>query len=581
MTGLTGSALSAVSLAFRTAPAIATATAAFGVLSGVAAAPAAYLSKRLIDLLSGGGGSTSAVGALAVAASLLVAATTAFAYLAGIFETELSGRVQYVTQTDLAQACGRYAGTAFLDDPDVHERLSLARRGAHEAPPILASLMVAVVSSAASVGSFALILAVSWPWMLCLVVLTSLPMAMLQRRASRRMFAAAERSSAEYRWAEYVEGLYTSPPAARDMRLHGAVESFAALHRRHLRSGVRLEVQERRQSAVVQAAFTMASGVVAAVGAGVVAVQVTEGAASPGDFVLFTTAVVAIQRVLVTLMNLAGHAAVAARTYAAYEDFIDASTADLVNAQESTRSAPPLRSAIEFRNVTFSYPNASTVAVHDFSAVFSVGSTYALCGSNGSGKTTITRLLMRLYEPDSGAILWDGVDIREYSAQSIRDRISGVMQDFARYELSLYDNILPGSIGSKSDGSRTRVRDAVETVGLAGVASRLPQGLETMLSTTRRDDEEVAGISLSGGQWQRVALARAAVRAPVDVLVMDEPDTALDSDGTAVVSRIAAAGSASKVVILVTHSPDTARQADHVIELGSAVRTGCGVVELR
>jgi ATP-binding cassette subfamily B protein len=124
------------------------------------------------------------------------------------------------------------------------------------------------------------------------------------------------------------------------------------------------------------------------------------------------------------------------------------------------------------------------------------------------------------------------------------------------------------------------VRDAVEIVGLAGVASRLPQGLETMLSTTRRDDEEVAGISLSGGQWQRVALARAAVRAPVDVLVMDEPDTALDSDGTAVVSRIAAAGSASKVVILVTHSPDTARQADHVIELGSAVRTGCGVVVL-
>ena len=415
MTGLTGSALSAVRLAFRTAPAIATATAAFGVLSGVAAAPAAYLSKRLIDLLSAGDGSTSAVGALAVVASLLVAATTAFAYLAGIFETELSGRAQYVTLTDLAQACGRYAGTAFLDDPDVHERLSLARRGAHEAPPILASLMVAVVSSAASVGSFALILAVSWPWMLCLVVLTSLPMAMLQRRASRRMFAAAERSSAEYRWAEYVEGLYTSPPAARDMRLHGAVESFAALHRRHLRSGVRLEVQERRQSAVVQAAFTMASGVVAAVGAGVVAVQVTEGAGSPGDFVLFTTAVVAIQRVLVTLMNLAGHAAVAARTYAAYEDFIDASTADLVNAQESTCPAPPLRSAIEFRNVTFSYPNASTVAVHDFSAVFSVGSTYALCGSNGSGKTTITRLLMRLYEPDSGAILWDGVDIREYS----------------------------------------------------------------------------------------------------------------------------------------------------------------------
>lgn len=566
MSTLAASSINAIRLAFRTAPLVALATVVLGALSGLAAAPSAWLVKKLLDVLAAGDGSSGAVVGLAVAASLTMAASATFAYLAGIFEIDLSGRVQYVTQTRLAEACVSYEATAFLDDPEVHERLNLARRGAHEAPPVLANLVVTVVSSVALVASFATVLAASWPWMLAAVAVTSVPMAFLQRRTASRMFSAAERSAVEYRWSDYIGDLFTTPAADREMRLFDSTATLLDRHSQHLWRGVRSEVVERRRNATLQAVFTLASGAVAAAGAGIVAASVNGGNATPGDFVLFTTAVAAIQRVIVNLMNLAGTAAVAARVYGRFEEFVESATAMEFRARQVTQQAPPLRNAIEFCGVTFSYPNAAKPALQAFSATLYVGETYALVGANGSGKTTITRLLMRFYEPDSGAILWDGVDIRNYTAASIRRRISGVMQDFVRYELTVRDNVVLTE-DRDADEVRLTINRALGSVDLSHAISDLPNGLETMLSPTRVDEADNRGSYLSGGQWQRLAIARALGKASIDVLVLDEPDAALDVAGAEMLQRIAADSGIAKITILITHRSAPTHRVDHVVRL--------------
>ena len=154
---------------------------------------------------------------------------------------------------------------------------------------------------------------------------------------------------------------------------------------------------------------------------------------------------------------------------------------------------------IRLRNVTFAYPAGDstgsafgTTVLDQFNLTISAGTSLAIVGQNGAGKTTIAKLLCRLYDPQSGAIEIDGVDIREFDLASWRSRVAAVFQDFIRLELSLRDNVAPA--GAPDDV----IRAALESAGAGNLAK-----LDTILA--RGYD---GGTDLSGGQWQRVALAR-------------------------------------------------------------------------
>ncbi len=220
----------------------------------------------------------------------------------------------------------------------------------------------------------------------------------------------------------------------------------------------------------------------------------------------------------------------------------------------------PLRE-IRFRNVTFAYPDGSPV-LENFDLTIPAGSSLAIVGQNGAGKTTLAKLLCRFYDPQSGAIEVDGIDVREIDVESWRTRVTAVFQDFTRFELPLRDNVAPAGAPD------AEVHAALEAAGATKLAR-----LDAVLSRAY-----AGGTDLSGGQWQRIALARAlcAVQLGASVVILDEPTAQLDVRGEAEIFNRILGTTRKSTTILISHRFSTVRHADRicVVEHGRVVELG-------
>jgi ABC-type multidrug transport system fused ATPase/permease subunit len=222
--------------------------------------------------------------------------------------------------------------------------------------------------------------------------------------------------------------------------------------------------------------------------------------------------------------------------------------------------------AIRLNDVTFAYPGGGsapgTPILEHFNLTIPAGSSLAIVGQNGAGKTTIAKLLCRLYDPQSGAIEVDGIDLRDFDLASWRAQVTAVFQDFVRLELPLRDNVAPG--GAPDDV----VHDALAAAGATSLA-----GLDTILARGYS-----GGTDLSGGQWQRVALARAlaAVKLGAGVVLLDEPTAQLDVRGEAEIFERLLSATRHCTTILISHRFSTVRQADRicVLEHGRVIELG-------
>jgi ATP-binding cassette subfamily B protein len=197
-----------------------------------------------------------------------------------------------------------------------------------------------------------------------------------------------------------------------------------------------------------------------------------------------------------------------------------------------------------------------------FDLTIEAGTSLAIVGLNGAGKTTIVKLLARLYEPQEGRITCDGIDIRDFPAVAWQRRIGAIFQDFLRYELSLGENVGFGAV-ELADDQEVVVR-ALERAGALPLRDRLPRGLDTVLSREYED-----GSDLSGGQWQRVATARAlmAVEGGASVLVLDEPTANLDVRAEVQFFAEFLALTEGLTTIVISHRFSTVRRADRVVVL--------------
>ena len=216
---------------------------------------------------------------------------------------------------------------------------------------------------------------------------------------------------------------------------------------------------------------------------------------------------------------------------------------------------------VRFRDLTFAYPGGSPVLDH-FDLSVPAGSSLAIVGQNGAGKTTLAKLLCRLYDPQSGAIEIDGVDLRDFSLNSWRGRVTAVFQDFTRFELPLRDNV---ALAGAPDEVVNRVLTSAGAANLAGLDTVLARGYE-------------GGTELSGGQWQRVALARAlcAIEIGAGVVLLDEPTAQLDVRGEAEIFDRILAATRHCTTILISHRFSTVRHADRicVLEKGRVIELG-------
>jgi len=195
----------------------------------------------------------------------------------------------------------------------------------------------------------------------------------------------------------------------------------------------------------------------------------------------------------------------------------------------------------------------------------------ALVGENGAGKTTIVKLLARLYDPDEGRVLLDGRDLRDYDLAELRSNVGVIFQDFVRYHLSAADNIAVGRIEARDD--RARIVDAAHRSLADEVVAKLPERYEQVIGKLFR-----GGIDLSGGEWQKIAIARAYMR-DASVLILDEPTAALDARSEYEVFRRFKELARDKTAVLISHRFSSVRMADRIVVLAEGTIEAIGTHE--
>ncbi|GAB4523572.1 MAG: ABC transporter ATP-binding protein [Anaerolineales bacterium] len=230
--------------------------------------------------------------------------------------------------------------------------------------------------------------------------------------------------------------------------------------------------------------------------------------------------------------------------------------------QNAQGYAAPLKGAVEFRNVSFAYPNGERV-LEDISFRVSPGQTVAIVGQTGSGKTTLTRLLNRTYDTTSGQVLVDGVDVRDWQLEALREQISFIEQDIFLFSRSVAENIAFG----QRQATRTEIIAAAQAAQAHEFIQSFEQGYETVIGER--------GVTLSGGQRQRLALARAFLTNP-GILVLDDSTSAIDSATEDKIQQAIAAASRGRTTFIITHRLSQIRWADVilVIRQGRLVASG-------
>lgn len=236
----------------------------------------------------------------------------------------------------------------------------------------------------------------------------------------------------------------------------------------------------------------------------------------------------------------------------------------------STVRLPNLSRELAIEAVSFAYPGASEPVLENISIELRAGESVAIVGENGAGKTTLTRLLTRLFDAPTGEIRWDDTSIYDVSPTELRSKLAVIPQDFARFPLTLRENVAVGRLNNPPDDDE--IEHVLRAVGLESLLTLNAAPLDTPLTKELND-----GTQLSGGQWQRIAIARAMVRAPqAEVVIMDEPTAALDPHTEVDIAKKMLDVAQGKTAIVISHRLGICTLVDRVLvmEHGNIVEDG-------
>lgn len=484
----------------------------------------------------------------------------------------LSDRIAIYRTGELISLISGVSGLEHLERPDYLseiERLNTNRRQLAGAPrQVLSNL-----ASAARIVTLLVLLASVSPWLL-LVPLCAAPPLLADRVAKRITRQAEDDMADSRRLASMIFELTSNVKTAGEVRAYGLGDHLVAEHRKLTDELDRRSRGEARRVLAVQTAGWLIYAVALMGAIAFVVVRASDGGLSLGT-VLMAVSLIRRSRT---------HLATAAATSGAMLSTV--TTADRLlwledharteAARAGTRPAPDLLSeGIRFRDVTFRYPGTDRAVLDGFDVTLPAGSTVALVGENGSGKTTLIKLLLAMYQPDSGQILIDGVPLAEIEPAAWRSRCTAAFQDFARFQLPAVESV--GVADLDRLGDEPAAVAALDRAGAADLPAQLPDGLATRVGTAF-----TGGHGLSGGQWQKLALGRAMRRDDPLLVVLDEPTANLDAPSEhALFERYAEAAvrgarRTGAVTVLVSHRFSTVRMADLIVfvEAGRPVEVG-------
>jgi len=506
--------------------------------------------------------------------------------LGDLFSNHTSVRLmEHAAQLDLYQ----------FEDPAFYDQLERARRQTTGRIGLLAQLL-AMGQDALTLLSLGAALFVYSPWLLLLLVVAVVPSFMGETHFAALEYSLLYRWTPERRQLDYLRLVGASDRTAKEVQLFGLapwlVDRYRALSSRFYEENKRLSIRKGLAATALSLVGTLGY-----YGAYIhILRRAVWGAITLGSLT-FLAASFARSRDLVGRI-LSGASDIFEQSLYLKDLFDFFEMKPSITSPEGAPEVPqPVRTGFVFENVGFRYRGSDRWAVRNVNFALRPGESLALVGENGTGKTTLTKLLARLYDPTEGRITLDGRNLREYDLASVRRAIGVIFQDFVRYDLRFDENIgvgeieevrdlldLPGSTvrgvesdplsaiaASNGNGAHGAIVTAAEKSLAASLLSQFPEGYRQMLG--RRFDN---GVDLSGGEWQKIALARSYMRAGAQVLILDEPTAALDARAEYEVFRRFAELVKGRMAIIISHRFSTVRVADRIVvlEKGTVVEDG-------
>ncbi|MGI8673259.1 MAG: ATP-binding cassette domain-containing protein [Luteitalea sp.] len=533
-------------------------------LSQLAALPDALLAWWIMQL---GRAVIEQRPALVYSAAVGLAVSTTANWLLGTVSTRVQrrfrDRVTIALESHVARLQASIGTIAHQERPEYLDRLSMLRSQVF----VLDHMYMSLFSTLGWILRLAvtMTLLVSIHPALLLLLMCALPTVLTSTWRPEVERAAEERGAQAYRLSRHLFTLATTASPAKDVRLTGIGDKLTTGRRAAWQRWYGPVAATRWRSAWWHAAGWAVFGVgfVAAV------VFVSAGLGAPaGDVLLVLAAGARLSTYVGATVGeigfLRGFWMDGARRLAWLEDYAAASAS-----LDAVPVPAALRQSLRLDHVSFSYPGTTRVVLDDVSVTLPAGAVVAIVGENCAGKSTLVKLLAKLYEPTSGSILVDDLPLSQMSPITWRARLAGAFQDFFRFEFPARHTVGLGEVARLHD--TPAITMALDRAGAGDVIARLPAGLDTQLGATWPD-----GVEVSFGQWQKLALARGFMRTQPLLLILDEPTAALDAETEhALFERYAAAarGTGSnngRITLLVSHRFSTVRMADLIVVLDGA-----------
>jgi ATP-binding cassette subfamily B protein len=486
----------------------------------------------------------------------------------GLFDTLLSERLANATSLRLMA----HAATLDLEDfedPQLQDQLERARRQTMGRSALLGQLL-GQAQDVVTIATFGVGLLVYAPWLVVLLGAALIPAFLGEAHFNALSYSLNYRRTPERRELDYVRHTGASVETAKEVKIFGLNDFLMDRYRRladaFYEDNRRLALRRAGWGGLLAAGGTVAYYLAYAW----IAWSTVAGRFTVGDLTFLAASFRRLRNLLEGLLG--GFSQVAGQALYLDDLFSFFQIEPEIHSPEHARPFPTeIGEGFVFENVGFIYPGADRWAVRHLDFTLRVGEILALVGENGAGKTTVVKLLSRLYDPDEGRILLDGHDLREYDLAGVRAGMGVIFQDFVRYHLTAGENIAVGRIEARHDQRR------IEQAAARSLAD------EVILSLRAGYDQRVGrrfqdGVDLSGGEWQKVAIARAYMR-DAQVLILDEPTAALDARSEFEVFQRFKELREGKTGILISHRFSSVRMADRILVLADGAVESSGTHE--
>ncbi|WP_448270386.1 ABC transporter ATP-binding protein [Nostoc sp. DSM 114159] len=564
----------AVSLVWTTSRSLTIFLASLTIVAGLLPAAISYISKLIVDaVVFASQANTQSDGFVNIYPSLFYVGLEAIAVIL------LAGSQRGITicQSLLRALMGQRVNVLILEkaltldlrqfeDSEFYDKLTNARREASVRPLSLVNRTFGLVQNALSLITYGILLVNFSVWAVVVLVLAAMPVFIAETKFAGEAFRLFSWRAPETRQQNYLENLLAREDFVTEVKLYQLGEMLLGRYRSLFDQlyGEDRDLTLRRGlwgyllSLVSTGAFYLAYAWIV--------LETVLGKISLGDMTMYLTVFRQGQSTFSNALTSIG---------GMYEDNLYLSNLYDFLEEEVPKSWGKAtiglnsQDGIRFENVSFTYPGSSKPALRNISLHLKPREKLAIVGENGSGKTTLIKLLTRLYTPDSGRIFLDGLDLQEWDVDVLRRRVGVIFQNFVRYQFTVGENIGVGDVEHLEN--KTQWKTAARKGMAQSFIDQLPQSFQTQLGRWFKGGQE-----LSGGQWQKIALSRAFMRSQADILVLDEPTSAIDAQAEFEIFNHFRSITQNQMVLLISHRFSTVRMADKilVIENGEVIEQG-------